>query len=141
MGEQGKTTCVRLLYNNEVIVSHFDVRAWYIISQTYNWRELLRDIFSQVTGFKIKVDEVGKLADMLQKSLLGKRYFIALDDMWDGMEWDELRLSLPDDENRSRIVVSTRLEKAGEYVKHHTNPYFLPFLTLKESWELLQKKV
>ncbi|KAG5587521.1 hypothetical protein H5410_047955 [Solanum commersonii] len=68
-------------YFTEVIVSHFDVREWYIISQTYNWRELLRDIFSQVTGFKIKVDEVGKLADMLQKSLLGKRYFIALDDM------------------------------------------------------------
>nr|XP_019071116.1 putative late blight resistance protein homolog R1A-3 [Solanum lycopersicum] len=120
MGGQGKTTCARLLYNNEIIVSHFDVRAWCIISQTYNRKELLQDIFSQVTGFMVKVDEVGELADMLRKSLLGKWYFIVLDDMWD---------------------VTTRLEKVGEYVKHHTNPYFLPFLTLKESWELLQKKV
>ncbi|KAH0639860.1 hypothetical protein KY290_038406 [Solanum tuberosum] len=141
MGGQGKTTCARLLYNNEIIVSNFDVRAWCIISQTYNRKELLQDIFSQVTGFKVKVDEVGELADMLRKRLLGKRYFIVLDDMWDGMAWDDLRLSLPDGENRSRIVVTTRLEKVGEYVKHHTNPYFLPFLTLKESWELLQKKV
>ncbi|KAG5587528.1 hypothetical protein H5410_047962 [Solanum commersonii] len=46
-----------LLYNNEIIASHFDVRAWYNISQTYNRRELLQDNFSQVTGFKIKVDE------------------------------------------------------------------------------------
>ncbi|WMV47469.1 hypothetical protein MTR67_040854 [Solanum verrucosum] len=104
MGEQGKTTCVRLLYNNEVIVSHFDVRAWYIISQTYNWRELLRYIFSQVTGFKIKVDEVGKLADMLQKRLLGKRYFIALDDMWDGF---------------MQNVKSGRLEEVAEDQKIH----------------------
>ena len=74
-----------LLYNNEIIVSHFDVRAWCIISQTYNRKELLQDIFSQVTGFMVKVDEVGELADMLRKSLLGKRYFIVLDDMWDSM--------------------------------------------------------
>ncbi|XP_049354570.1 putative late blight resistance protein homolog R1B-16 [Solanum verrucosum] len=141
MGGQGKTTCARLLYNNKIIVSHFDVRAWCVISQTYNRKELLQDIFSQVIGFKVKVDEVGELADMLRKSLLGKRYFIVLDDMWDGMAWDDLRLSLQDGENRSRIVVTTRLEKVGEYVKHHTNPYFLPFLTLKESWELLKKRV
>ncbi|KAG5587013.1 hypothetical protein H5410_047447 [Solanum commersonii] len=141
MGGQGKTTCARLLYNNKIIVSHFDVRAWCIISQTYNRKELLQDIFSQVIGFKVKVDEVGELADMLWKSLLGKRYFIVLDDMWDGMAWDDLRLSLQDGENRSRILVTTRLEKVGEYVKHHTNPYFLPFLTLKESWELLKKSV
>lgn len=141
MGGQGKTTCARLLYNNDTIVSHFDVRVWYTISQIYNRRELLRDIFSQVTGFKVKVDEVSELADMLRKSLLGKRYFIVLDDMWDVMAWDDLRLSLPDGENRSRVVVTTRLEKVGEYVKHHTNPYFLPFLTEKASWELLRKRV
>ncbi|WMV45060.1 hypothetical protein MTR67_038445 [Solanum verrucosum] len=92
-------------------------------------------------GFKIKVDEVGELAHMLRKNLLRKRYFIVLDDMWDDMARDDLRLSLADGENRSRIVVTTRLEKVGEYVTHHTDPYFHPFLALKESWELLQKKV
>ncbi|KAG5584815.1 hypothetical protein H5410_045249, partial [Solanum commersonii] len=64
---------------------------------------------------------------MLRKSLLRKRYFIVLDDMWDDMARDDLRLSLA--------------MKVGEYVTHHTNPYFHLSLALKESWELLQKKV
>ncbi|KAK4380588.1 hypothetical protein RND71_002450 [Anisodus tanguticus] len=104
MGGQGKTTCARKLYNNDIIVSRFDVRAWCIVSQTYNRRKLLQEIFSQVTGSKDKGDEVGELADLLRKSLMGKRYLIVLDDMWDGMAWDDLRLSFPDVGNRSRIV-------------------------------------
>ncbi|XP_025888775.1 putative late blight resistance protein homolog R1A-3 [Solanum lycopersicum] len=141
MGGQGKTTIARKVYNSDNIVSHFDVRAWCIVSQTYNRRKLLQEILSQVTGSKDKGYEDDILADELRKSLMGKRYLIVLDDMWDCMAWDDLRLSFPDFGNRSRIVVTTRLEKVGEQVKFHTDPYSLPFLTKEESCKLLQKKV
>ncbi|XP_049364223.1 putative late blight resistance protein homolog R1A-3 [Solanum verrucosum] len=141
MGGQGKTTCARKLYNNGIIVSRFDVRAWCIVSQKYNQKELLQDIFSQVTGTKDNGDRDDILADMLRKNLMGKRYLIVLDDMWDCMAWDGLRLSFPDVGNRSRIVVTTRLEKVGKHVMHHIDPYSLPFLTTKESCQLLQRKV
>ncbi|KAG5630628.1 hypothetical protein H5410_002345 [Solanum commersonii] len=72
---------------------------------------------------------------------MGKRYLIVLDDMWDCMAWDDLRLSFPDVGNRSRIVVTTRLEKVGKHVMHHIDPYYLPFLTTEESCQLLQRKV
>ncbi|KAM3249955.1 hypothetical protein P3L10_011725 [Capsicum annuum] len=111
MGGQGKTTIARKLYNDNIIVSHFDVRAWCIVSQRYNQIGILQEIFSQVTGSKDNGDEVGELADKLRKSLMGKRYFIVLDDMWNCMAWDELRLCFPDVGNRSRIVITTRLEK------------------------------
>ncbi|PHU02407.1 hypothetical protein BC332_27658 [Capsicum chinense] len=140
MGGQGKTTCARKVYNSDAIVSHFDVRAWCIISQTYNRRELLQEIFSQVTGSKDKGDKDDILADELRKSLMKKRYLIVLDDMWDCMTWDNLRLCFPDGGNRSRILVTTRLEKVGEHVKRHTDLYFLPFLTPDESSKLLQKR-
>ncbi|KAK6803772.1 hypothetical protein RDI58_001556 [Solanum bulbocastanum] len=136
MGGQGKTTCARKLYNSDIIVSHFDVREWCIITQTYNRRELLQEIFCQVTGSKDEGDKDDILADMLRKSLMGKRYLIVLDDMW-----DDLRLSFPNVGNRSRIVVTTRLEKVGVHAIHHTDLYFLPFLTLEEACRLLQKKV
>ncbi|KAG5588706.1 hypothetical protein H5410_049140 [Solanum commersonii] len=141
MGGQGKTTCARKLYNNDIIVSQFDVQAWCIISQTYNRRELLQDILSQVTNYEDKGEKDDVLADMLRKSLMGKRYLIVLDDMWDCMAWDDLRLCFPDVRNRSRIVVTTRLKKVSEQVKYHTEPYSLPFLTKEESCKLLQKKV
>ncbi|KAH0634515.1 hypothetical protein KY284_037301 [Solanum tuberosum] len=141
MGGQGKTTIARKVYNIDNIVCHFDVRAWCIVSQTYNRRKLLQEILSQVTGSKDKGDKDDILADELRKSLMGKRYLIVLDDMWDYMAWDDLRLSFPDFRNRSRIVVTTRLEKVGEQVKYHTDPYSLRFLTTEESCQLLQKKV
>ncbi|KAM3249940.1 hypothetical protein P3L10_011710 [Capsicum annuum] len=64
MGGQGKTTITRKVYNNDKIVSRFDVRAWICISQTYNQRELLQEIFSQVSGSKDKVDKDDEVADM-----------------------------------------------------------------------------
>ncbi|KAF3673448.1 putative late blight resistance protein -like protein R1B-14 isoform 2 [Capsicum annuum] len=70
-----------------------------------------------------------------------KRYLIVLDDIWDGMAWDVLRLSFPNVGNGSRIVVTTRLEKVGEHVMHHIDPYTLPFLPPDESRKLLHKKV
>ncbi|XP_016463292.1 putative late blight resistance protein homolog R1B-16 [Nicotiana tabacum] len=141
MGGQGKTTFARKLYNNDSIIYHFDVRAWCIISQTYNRQELLQEIFNQVTGSKGKVDEVGELADILRKRLIGRRYLIVLDDMWEIKAWEDLRLSFPNGETGSRIIVTTRLEEVGKQVKYDTDPYSLPFLTRDESLKLLQKKV
>ncbi|CAN4091235.1 unnamed protein product [Withania somnifera] len=141
MGGQGKTTCAKKLYNNDSIVSHFDLRAWCIISQTYNRRDLLQEIFSQITGIKDKGDKADELADMLKKRLKWKRYLIVLDDMWDNIAWDCLRLSFPDDGNRSRIIVTTRSEEICFLVKHHSDPHYLPFLTPEESSTLLQRKV
>ncbi|KAF3682977.1 putative late blight resistance protein -like protein R1B-14 isoform 2 [Capsicum annuum] len=141
MGGQGKRTIARKVYNNDMIVSLFDVQACCIISQSYNLRELLQEIFSQVTSSKDNGDEGDILSDKLRKSLIGKRYLIVLDDMWDCMSWDDLTLCFPDVGHRSRIVVTTRLEKVGEHVKCYTDLYFLPFLTPDESCGLLQKKV
>ncbi|PHT39417.1 hypothetical protein CQW23_22990 [Capsicum baccatum] len=141
MGGQGKTTIARKVYNNGSIVYHFDARAWCIISQSYNRRDLLQEIFSQVTGKEDKGDKEDIIADELKKSLMGKRYLIVLDDMWDGKAWDDLRLSFPDVGNRSRIVITTRLEEVAKQVKHHIDPYSLPFLTSDDSLKLLQIKV
>ncbi|XP_055813724.1 putative late blight resistance protein homolog R1A-3 isoform X2 [Solanum dulcamara] len=141
MAGQGKTTIARKVYNSDNIVSHFDVRAWCIVSQMYNRRELLQDIFSQVTGSKDKENDVCVLAGMLRKRLMGRRYLIVLDDMWDCMAWDDLRFCFPDVGNRCRIVVTTRLEEVGKQVKYRTDPYSLPFLKTEESCKLLQKKV
>ncbi|KAM3357273.1 hypothetical protein P3S68_023987 [Capsicum galapagoense] len=140
MGGQGKTTIARTVYDDKIIVSHFDIQAWCVISQRYNRRDLLKKIFSQVTGSMDEGEKDDILADKLRKSLIGKRYLIALDDMWDGMAWDDLRLCFPDGGNNSRIIVTTCLEKVGVQVKYHTDPYSLPFLTEEESCKLLHKK-
>ncbi|KAM3357261.1 hypothetical protein P3S68_023975 [Capsicum galapagoense] len=141
MEGQGKTTIARKVFNSNVIVNHFDARAWCIISQTYDRSYLLQEIFRQVTNSRETGDKDDILADKLRKKLMEKRYLIVLDDIWDGMAWDVLRLSFPNVGNGSRIVVITRLEKVGEHVMHHIDPHTLPFLPPDESRKLLHKKV
>ncbi|PHT39475.1 hypothetical protein CQW23_23048 [Capsicum baccatum] len=141
MGGQGKTTIAGKVYDNKIIVSHFDVRAWYVISQRYNRRDLLQKIFSQVTGSMDEGEKDDILADKLRKNLIKRRYLIVLDDMWDVNAWDDLRACFLGGRNSSRIIVTTRLEKVGVQVKCHTDPYYLPFLTTEESCKLLHKKV
>ncbi|CAN4099977.1 unnamed protein product [Withania somnifera] len=142
MAGLGKTTFASKVYNNPSIVNHFDVKAWCSVSQTYNVRTLLVEIFRQLDRDKErKIKENDDVADMLRRILIGKRYLIVLDDIWEVKAWDDLGLCFPKGENGSRVMVTTRIEEVAKYLQHCSDPYSLRFLTPEESWELLQKKV
>ncbi|KAH0691182.1 hypothetical protein KY285_018400 [Solanum tuberosum] len=78
---------------------------------------------------------------MLCKVLIGKRYLIILDDIWDVDAWEDLGICFPEGECRSRVMVTTRIEEVTKHFQHHSDHYSLNFLMSEESWELLQKKV
>ncbi|KAH0659001.1 hypothetical protein KY285_029265 [Solanum tuberosum] len=137
----GKTTLARKVYNNPSIVNYFDVKAWCAVSQTYNRRTLLVEIFKQGTNDEIKIKEDDDVADMLRRVLIGKRYLIVLDDIWDVEAWEDLGICFPQGEHGSRVMVTTRIEQVAKHLQHHSHPYSLSFLTSEKSWELLEKKV
>nr|XP_016453048.1 PREDICTED: putative late blight resistance protein homolog R1B-12 [Nicotiana tabacum]XP_016453049.1 PREDICTED: putative late blight resistance protein homolog R1B-12 [Nicotiana tabacum] len=141
MPGHGKTTLARKVYNNPSIVNYFDVKAWCSVSQAYNRIKLLGEIFNQVTGYKSEIDDDVDIADKLQKTLKGRRYLIVLDDIWKVEAWEDLGLCFPKGEDGSRVMVTTRIEEVAKHLQHCSDPYSLRFLTLEESWELLQKKV
>ncbi|XP_049365648.1 putative late blight resistance protein homolog R1B-16 [Solanum verrucosum] len=137
----GKTTLATKVYNNPSIVNYFDVKSLCAVSQAYNRRTLLVEIFKQATNDKIKIKEDDDVADMLRRVLIGKRYLIVLDDIWDVEAWDDLGICFPQGEYGSRVMVTTRIEQVAKHLLHHSDPYSLSFLTSEESWELLEKKV
>ncbi|KAK4715368.1 hypothetical protein R3W88_013706 [Solanum pinnatisectum] len=138
----GKTALARKMYNNRIIIEHFDVRAWCSVSQTYNRRELVLQILKQITGDQssnyVNLDYP---EDILRKCLYGKRYFVVLDNIWDGKAWDDFQSCFPDTVCGSRIMITTRDEGMASYVKRYSDPYSLRFLKDEKSWELLQKRV
>ncbi|XP_049387432.1 putative late blight resistance protein homolog R1C-3 [Solanum stenotomum] len=136
----GKTTLARKVYNIPSIVNHFDVKVWCSVSQEYDRRMLLGEILKQTTS-KSDIIEPDDRPDILRKSLIGRRYLIVLDDIWDVKPWEDLGLCFPKGENGSRVMVTTRIELVAKHLQHHSDPYPLRFLTRAESWELLQKKV
>ncbi|XP_049406291.1 putative late blight resistance protein homolog R1B-23 [Solanum stenotomum] len=142
MAGLGKTTLARKVYNNPSIINYFDVRAWCGVPQAYNRRTLLVEIFKQLgTNDKIKIKEDDDVADMLRKSLIGRRYLIVLDDIWGVEAWEDLGICFPQGADGSRVMVTTRIEQVAKHLQHHSEPYSLSFLTSEESWELLEKKV
>ncbi|XP_009797439.1 putative late blight resistance protein homolog R1B-12 [Nicotiana sylvestris] len=139
MPGQSKTTLVRRLYNNPSIVAHFDVRAWCSFPQTYNVGKLLLEILKQIIAGKRITVGGHSMADMLRKSLMGKRYLIVLDDIWEVEAWDVLRSSFPDDTIRSRIIVTTRYHHLARNLKSHSYPFHLRMLNDDESFKLWQR--
>ncbi|WMV34863.1 hypothetical protein MTR67_028248 [Solanum verrucosum] len=100
----GKTTLARKVYNNPSIVNYFDVKVWCAVSQAYNRTTLLVEIFKQAINKECKIKENDTVADMLRKILIGKRYLIVLDDIWEVEAWEDLRLCFPRGESGCRVM-------------------------------------
>ncbi|KAL2551582.1 putative late blight resistance protein-like protein R1B-17 [Forsythia ovata] len=136
----GKTTLANKVYNSPSVVKHFYARARCVVSQRYNKKDILIAILSSINNLKkekIVIMDNESLAENLYKSLIGRRYLVVMDDIWDIEVWDDLKRYFPDDRIGSRILFTTRNKEVG--LKGVTNA--LPFLTKDECWELLQRKV
>ncbi|KAL0384871.1 UNVERIFIED_CONTAM: putative late blight resistance proteinR1A-10 [Sesamum radiatum] len=147
MGGIGKTTLARKLYDDPSIISHFDTRAWVTISQDYNKQKLqdvLLSLLSCVIG-KPKDEMLGmsndQLALRLHQALKGRRYLIVLDDMWDVKPWDDTSRFFPDENNGSRIIVTTRESSVADYTGSGSSHHQMNLLKDDESWNLLSQKV
>ncbi|XP_019248763.1 PREDICTED: putative late blight resistance protein homolog R1B-12 [Nicotiana attenuata] len=84
----------------------------------YNVKTLLVEIFKQATRDRSEIKEDVDIADVLRKRLIGRRCLIVLDDIWKVEAWEDLRLCFPNDENGSRVMVTTRIEEVAKHLQH-----------------------
>ncbi|KAL0293334.1 UNVERIFIED_CONTAM: putative disease resistance RPP13-like protein 3 [Sesamum radiatum] len=92
MGGIGKTTLARSAYDDQLIMEHFQIRAW----------------------------------------------------MMCGVQnWDDVKMIFPDDDNGSRILVTTRLFDIATYAQNSSSsaPHEIHFLDKDQSWNLLRQMV
>ncbi|KAL1562088.1 putative late blight resistance protein R1B-16 isoform X1 [Salvia divinorum] len=142
MGGVGKTTLARKLYEDPSIISHFEyARAWTTISQDYNMRQILLSLFRCIIGKEECDKDDNALKDMLYKSLYGRKYLIVLDDIWSTKFWDEIRTYFPDNNNGSRIVITTRESDIANYADSLSLHHQVQLLSMSESWNLLHQIV
>ncbi|XP_055809523.1 putative late blight resistance protein homolog R1B-16 [Solanum dulcamara] len=139
----GKTFLANKLIFDQLVVSHFDVRAQCCVSQVYTRKDLLLTILRGIKKDTIISDKLpeNELADRLRKLLLVQRYLILIDDIWETAAWDDLYPCFCDANNGSRIILTTRLGDVASYAKLVSDPHFLRLLTPEESWMLLKDKV
>ncbi|KAL3749263.1 hypothetical protein ACJRO7_010376 [Eucalyptus globulus] len=145
LGGTGKTTMVRLIYERVDIKQHFECRAWVCVSRDFKFRDVVVDLLEQVPitplSGKDRLED-DNLADMLLKALMKKRYLIVLDDVWKVEDWHKLMICLPDLQNGSRVIVTTRGDdKVDKLADLWGNPLRLHQICYAERWELLKKQV
>ncbi|XP_006365678.2 putative late blight resistance protein homolog R1C-3 [Solanum tuberosum] len=141
MGGIGKTTLARKVYDDSYIRSRFDKHAWVTISEEYNERQMLLEVVSSITGSNQEMSN-DQLMEIVYRCLKGRRFLIVVDDIWSTEAWDQMQRTFPNDDNKSRILLTTRLKYVADYV---SCPDFLPhcksFLTLDDSWNLFTGKL
>ncbi|KAL2482262.1 Disease resistance protein (CC-NBS-LRR class) family [Forsythia ovata] len=142
MGGIGKTTLAKQVYHDSFIVDHFDTRAWATVSHDYNVQEILFSLLNSMEVLTRKMHEMTRklLRKQLYESLKHERYLIVLDDVWDTKLWDDVKQLFPNDENRSRIMMTTRLENVANYTNSCPPLHRMRFLS-DGSWILFCEKV
>ncbi|KAL7114613.1 hypothetical protein ACP275_04G131700 [Erythranthe tilingii] len=146
MGGIGKTTLATNVFNNPFIVEHFQLRAWFTVSQEYTDKKILLGLLHQINNRYRNAHEIDnddddyEVGDRLHKTLFGRKYLIVMDDMWDIKACDMVKRFLPDNNNGSRILVTTRLMKLAVDIGSCC-PYQLNLLEKSQSWDLLREKI
>ncbi|PHU13567.1 hypothetical protein BC332_14772 [Capsicum chinense] len=123
-----KTVENKSLTANKIIVGFEEETNWLISKLTSGLKDL--DVISITDS---KLSENIDVADELRRHILGKRYLILLDDLWDTDTWDKLTRPFPLADNESRMILSSRdmevgLEKKKAVwleVQNNLNPYIL----------------
>ncbi|XP_057773781.1 putative late blight resistance protein homolog R1A-10 [Salvia miltiorrhiza] len=144
MGGIGKTTLARKLYQDPLIVEVFSSLAWVTISQDYDMKAILLGLLRCIIGKEVDQlieKKINALKDILYQSLFGRKYFIVLDDIWSNIFWDEIRKYFPDNNNGSRIVITTRESVVAKDINSQSKQHEMQLLSKSESWNLLRQEV
>ncbi|CAA7397530.1 unnamed protein product [Spirodela intermedia] len=141
MGGLGKPTLAKRVFNEAR--AKFGHSVWIDVSQQYSPESLLRDILRKLTVTGVKeLEEMtrAQCEEKLYETLEAENYLIVMDDVWDTEVWKILSRHLPDAQNGSRVLITTRDKKVARAADPSTPPLELRPLSKEESWELLSKK-
>ncbi|PHT29324.1 hypothetical protein CQW23_31077 [Capsicum baccatum] len=145
MDGMGKSTLARKIYENSTIRNRFDKHAWLTISEEFNVRNMVLELVSSINRDRTDENDLKKSNDQLVESayrgLKGRRFLIVIDDLWSTEAWDQMQRIFPNDNNKSRILLTTRFNYVADYASPDISPHDMPFLSFDDSWDLFTKRL
>ncbi|XP_043690444.1 putative disease resistance protein RGA3 [Telopea speciosissima] len=145
MGGLGKTTLAQWVFNDPLIVKHFDLRMWVCVSQEFEVKRLVKEI---IVSARAKSDvsnldalNLEAIACKLQDMLMNKRFLLVLDDIWseDHEKWDKLNVVLRFGGVGSKVIVTTHITGVARMVAT-SDTYHLGTLSKQDSWSLFSRR-
>ncbi|RLM69671.1 putative disease resistance RPP13-like protein 3 isoform X1 [Panicum miliaceum] len=123
-GGLGKTTLAKAAYDK--LKGQFNCTAFVPVGRNPDLKKVLRDISIDLDKqgymhFNLEILDERQLIDKLQEFLENRRYFIVIDDVWETQSWGIIKLALVENNNGSRVIITTRTHEvareAGEVYK------------------------
>ncbi|XP_071717778.1 putative disease resistance RPP13-like protein 1 [Rutidosis leptorrhynchoides] len=139
LGGIGKTTLAKLLYNDEKVMDHFELRAWVCVSDEFDLFKISKVIYQAVTGEDKTFASLDLLQVALKEKLAMKRFLIVLDDVWneDHNVWDTLERPLVGAPG-SKVILTTRKTTVAS-VMNSVQPHILKVLSDEDTMSLFAK--
>ena len=140
MGGTGKTTLAQLLYNNQRVKEHFEIKAWVCVSEEFDPIRVTKTILEAINSSTSNTTDLNLLQVQLKERINMKKSLLVLDDVWneDSCDWDALRTPLIVGAKGSKIIVTTRSTKVASAMRAvHT--HCLGGLSSEDGWSLFKK--
>lgn len=142
LGGIGKTTLAKLVYNDEEIINHFELKFWVCVSNDFDVTRIVEKILNYAQNYRPKSLDMNTLTQELRKELNGRRFLLVLDNVWneDNNKWDFLLHVLESAASGSRILVTTRSQVVARITKpFQLDVFLLSGLRPEASWILFKR--
>ena len=90
MGGLGKTTLAQIVYNDEKVMKHFELKMWVCVSDDFDVRRVTKSVLESAAWTNFDLMNLDTLQSKLRDILKGKKYLLVLDDVWTDKksDWD-----------------------------------------------------
>ncbi|XP_027156872.1 putative disease resistance protein RGA3 [Coffea eugenioides] len=136
-GGSGKTTLAQLLFNNDKVKNHFELRNWICVSDPFDQKRIAKAILENAGSQESELDP---LIQRIKETFSGKRFLLVLDDVWteDDPKWEPFQNSLKDGAPGSVILVTTRSHRVAAVVGT-THTHQMALMSDSDCWLIMQR--
>jgi hypothetical protein len=141
MGGIGKTALAQLVYKDKMVNEHFDLQAWVCVSDEFDMLKLTKTMLEEVdSSANTNSKNLNLLQLTLNEKLMGKKFLLVLDDVWNEnyVDWEMLSKPFKSGAPGSMVIVTTRNDDVASIMR--TVPtHRLKTLLEEDCWSLFAK--
>ncbi|XP_062175420.1 putative disease resistance RPP13-like protein 1 [Alnus glutinosa] len=141
MGGIGKTTLAQLVYNNDRVKQQFDLKAWVCVSEEFDVFKVTKTILEAITLSPCYVTDLNQLQLKLNECLMGNKFLLVLDDVWNENydHWETLCKPFKSGTQVSKVLVTTRNYSVALVMRASAMSHHLKELPEEDCWSLFAK--
>ncbi|KAL2326232.1 hypothetical protein Fmac_025290 [Flemingia macrophylla] len=126
----GKTTLAQVVFNDDKVSTHFDLKAWVCVPDDFDLKVVTGKILQSATSVTCDFNNLHQLQVKLKAALCGKKFLIVLDGVWSKNynEWKKLVAPFIGAARGSSVIVTTRSAEVANMMRsttvesHYVNP-------------------